>query len=219
MSGSKGILRTYSRKDKYSIVAELLKGKKGRLLDVGARDRILSSYLGSKELVYYAADLASGFDYQLNLENPVPLDDRSFDHVVALDVLEHVEHIHQAFHELARLTRHSLIAALPNVATLPRRWSFLWRANLGTAKYDLLPEHQGDRHRWLTTYSQMNRFIECNASQAGLRLTCVFEELEGGPLLSRLGLGIAALNLLPGGLLTGRCIYMMEREQRDSEPG
>lgn len=211
MAGQAKPLRIYSRKDKYTIVADLLRGKKGTLLDIGARDRILSQCLDPQMLTYYAADLAPGYDYQLNLEEPLPLADRSFDYVVALDVLEHVEHIHQAFHELARLTRRCLIVALPNMATLPRRWSFLWRASLGTGKYDLLPEHQGDRHRWLTVYPEINTFMAVNAAQAGLNLDMVVEEFESSRIMRCIAFVTTLLGFFGSGLMTGRCIYVMTR--------
>lgn len=204
-------LKTYSRKDKYAIVVDLLQARTGTLLDVGARDRILSRLLDLQALAYYSADLGPGHDYQLDLEGKLSLADHSFDYVVALDVLEHVEHIHQAFHELTRITRQRLIIALPNMATLPRRWSFLWRGNLGTHKYDLLPEHQGDRHRWLTVYSQINAFVKGSAAQTELTLVQVVEQLEAGPLMARLGYWLAQRGMLPDGWLTGRCIYVMAR--------
>lgn len=206
-------LEIYSRKDKYAIVADLLQGKKGTLLDVGARDRTLSRFLDPQALTYYSADLSPGYDYQLNLEEKVLLPDRSFDYVVALDVLEHVEHIHQAFHELARITHRCLIVALPNMATLPRRWSFLWHGNLSTGKYDLLPEHQGDRHRWLTVYPEINTFASVNAAQVGLNLGMVIEELESGRITRRIAFIATLLGFFRNGLMTGRCIYVMIRDQ------
>jgi len=206
-------LRIYSCKDKYTIVADLLRSKTGTLLDVGARDRVLRRFLDPQTLIYYSGDLSPGHDYQLNLEEKLPLADCSFDYVVALDVLEHVEHIHLAFQELARITRKCLIIALPNMATLPRRWSFLWHGNLGTGKYDLLFEHQGDRHRWLTVYSEINTFIDVNAAQAGLNLDMVIEELESGRIMRFIALVATSLGFFRNGLMTGRCIYVMVRKQ------
>lgn len=200
-------VHVFTRQDKYSTVAKAVQGRTGTLLDVGARDRILSKMLDTRAIQYFSADLGPGHDYQFNLEETLPLPDRSFDFVVALDVLEHVEHTHQAFHELARLARQDLIIALPNIASLPRRWSFLWHGHLGTQKYDLLPEHQGDRHRWLTVYSQINAFIQHNAATAGLTVSAIFEEFDN----VRFARPLAALGLSRNGWLTGRCIYVIRR--------
>lgn len=203
--------RTYVLRDKYRAVADILCDRNGSVLDIGARDRIIRQYLDLGRLAYFSADLGPGHDYQLDLEARLPLADASFDHIVALDVLEHVEHIHQAFFELARIARQTLIIGLPNMASLPRRWSFLWRGDLGTRKYDLLPEHQGDRHRWVTIYPQISVFIETSANKVGLVLEQVVEEIEGGRIIARLGYWAAAHGMLPVGWLTGRCIYVMAR--------
>jgi len=205
------LVRTYVVRNKYRVVGHVLQGAEGSLLDVGARDRRLASELDRQRLRYYSADVSEGHDHQLDLEHPLPLPDRMFDYVVALDVLEHVEHIHQAFHELARITRRCLIIGLPNVASLPRRWSFLWHGHLGTRKYDLYPEHQGDRHRWLTVYPQINAFVEANAAGAGLIIEQVLEEIEGGRIARSLGYLVMRGGLLPAGVLTSRCIYVLTR--------
>ncbi len=199
--------------DKYKIVAGILENVSGRLLDVGARDRVLEKYLSSERIAYFSADVSAGHDFQFDLDQPIPLDDRDFDYVVALDVLEHVENIHQAFSELARITSKKLIIALPNMATISKRWSYFWRGHIGTAKYDLLPKHQGDRHRWFTVYPQINNFIEKNSVVAGLSLVEIYEELEKYPLVGRLFGMLARIGWLPGGVLTDRCIYVLARTQ------
>ncbi len=204
--------RLFSRKNKYTLVAELLAGQTGRLLDIGARDRHLRSLLDQTRLHYASADLGPGHDYQLNLEHPLDLADQAFDFVVALDVLEHVEHVHQAFFELARITRRVLIIALPNLATWPRRWSFLWRGHLGTGKYDLLPAHQLDRHRWLTVYPEINRFVRLNAARAGLTWTHLVEEVEPGFWLSPLAVRLMPMGWFQNGELTERCLYVLSKE-------
>ena len=203
--------RYFSIDDKYKIVAGILESASGRLLDVGARDRVLEKYLSSERIAYFSADVNAGHDFQFDLDQPIPLDDRDFDYVVALDVLEHVENIHQAFRELARITGKKLIIALPNMATLSKRWSYFLRGHLGTAKYDLLPEHQGDRHRWFTVYPQINSFVEKNCVVAGFSLVEVHEELEKYPLVGRFFGMLARVGWLPGGVLTDRCIYVLAR--------
>lgn len=197
--------------DKYVVVARLLRGASGSLLDIGARDRILASRLGPGTIDYRSADTGEGHDYRLDLEGPTGFADHEFDHVVALDVLEHVERIHDAFHELARIARRTLIIALPNIASLSKRWSFLRAGYLGTGKYDLLPDHQGDRHRWLTVYDEMNQFVEANARKARLELTSIVEELEKYRLVAPIALALAKAGLVRGGLVTDRCIYVMTR--------
>jgi SAM-dependent methyltransferase len=205
------VSRTYVVRNKYRVVGDILCDAEGRLLDVGARDRRLAAELDPQRLAYHSADVGEGNDYQIDLEQALDFPDEAFDYVVALDVLEHVEHIHRAFHELARITRHCLIIGLPHLASLARRWSFLWRGHLGTKKYDLHPQHQGDRHRWFTIYPQINAFVEVNAPRAGLVLERTLEEIEGGRITRLLGYLLARTGLIPSGLLIERCIYVLTR--------
>ncbi|MBL8080156.1 MAG: hypothetical protein JNM55_19460 [Anaerolineales bacterium] len=205
--------RVYTQKSKYEIVGQLLQGKRGSLLDIGARDRMLGGYIERTNIQYFSADVDPGHDYQINIEQHIDINDKVFNYVCALDVLEHVENIHFAFSELARITKDTLIIALPNVATLPRRWSFFWKSNLGTAKYALLPEHQRDRHRWLTIYPEINLFIEENARKANFKLDIVYEQLEWIRLFWRIFPFFARLGVFKGGLMTERCIYILTRIQ------
>ncbi|MGB0384221.1 MAG: methionine biosynthesis protein MetW [Ardenticatenaceae bacterium] len=151
-------------KSKYQLVGEQVAGISGTLIDVGARDRILHKYLPN-ELTYRSADVVPGHDLLWNLEEPIESPNEAHDIVVALDVLEHLEQIHQAYKELLRITRHKLFISLPNMTGLAFRWDFLTTGRL-SGKYDLLPEHQGDRHRWLTSYPQACTFIYHHAQVA-----------------------------------------------------
>jgi SAM-dependent methyltransferase len=160
-----------SKKNKYKLVGErVLHGsEKCLLIDLGSRDRILEKYLPS-EVQYIASDIIPGQDVVVNLEFPLPFADHSIDVVVCLDVLEHLENIHLAYAELLRVTRKKLFISLPNLTCLSKRIEFLITGNLG-GKYDLLPSHQGDRHRWLTSYDQLCSFITYPAINCGASIT------------------------------------------------
>jgi hypothetical protein len=153
------------RRTKFEIVGERLRDAEGALVDVGARDRILQKYLISPKLHYLSADLGPGHDFSWNLELPIPAPDAAYDFVTALDVLEHVEQFHAAFSELLRITRRQLFVALPNMTHLAHRLHFFATGRMG-AKYSLLPEHQGDRHRWLTHYADIVAFMDHQARTA-----------------------------------------------------
>jgi SAM-dependent methyltransferase len=154
----------FTRKSKYQIVGQRV-ASSGSLVDLGARDRILQPYLPAG-LRYLSADIVPGHDLVWNLEEPIPVPDQAYDFVVALDVLEHLEHIHRAYKELLRITRRKLFISLPNMTHLALRLDYFRTGSLG-GKYTLLPEHQGDRHRWLTTYPQICAFVQSHARAAG----------------------------------------------------
>src|SRR5258705_6176432 len=172
------IAREFVFRNRFKAVAGALRSARGPLLDVGARDRGLATHLDARHLSYFSADVGEGHDLQIDLERPLDVPDARFDHVVALDVLEHVENIHGAFHELARIARVGVVIALPNMATLSRRLRFALTGGLGTDKYDLLTDHHGDRHRWLTTHRQGNAFIQANAQNAGVRGEEIIQEID-----------------------------------------
>ena len=154
-----------TRASRYEVVGQQVATLAGTLVDVGARDRVLKRYL-SPGLRYLSADITPGHDFQWDLERPINAPDTAYDVVVALDVLEHVEWIQRAYQELLRITRHKLFVSLPNMTCLSLRLQFFATGHLG-GKYDLLPEHQGDRHRWLTSYSQIDAFIHHHARASG----------------------------------------------------
>jgi len=196
-------------KGKYTSVAKWIddSGITGDILDIGARDRILKRHIHSEGIRYFSADMSKGHDYELDLEKRLPFSDCQFKSVICLDVLEHVECIHKAFKELARISSDSLIIALPNMAVYSKRLSFLNTGHLITNKYDLLPHHQGDRHRWLTTYSQNNRFIDAMSRECGYKVTLVMEEMEDWSASTV----SPSKNDLDTGLYCDRCIYFLNR--------
>lgn len=148
----------FTRSSRFEVVASKLGNASGTLVDVGARNRILKKYLPAT-IEYKSADFDPGHDYRWDLEKPIDLPDDSFDYAASLDVLEHVENIHQALKELIRITRKKLYISLPNMSFLGFRLHFL-RHGMVSGKYSLLENHQGDRHRWLTQYSQMGDFMK-----------------------------------------------------------
>jgi len=210
------IAREFVFRNKFKAVAGALRSARGTLLDVGARDRGLATHLDARHLSYFSADVGEGHDLQIDLERPLDVPDARFDHVVALDVLEHVENIHGAFHELARIARVGVVIALPNMATLSRRLRFALTGRLGTDKYDLLTDHQGDRHRWLTTHRQVDAFIQANAQKAGLRVEKIIEEMDGHAAGRLVGYGLTRLHLIPAGWVSGRSIFFMTHVGRET---
>lgn len=204
-----------SYRSKYKIAAELLGNERGLLLDIGGRDRILSRY--PINLEYLSADRSGeGHDFLVDLSAPrTDFRDRQFDIVVALDVLEHVDDIHRSLAEVLRITGKKAIIALPNLASLPHRASFLLRGRLATDKYDLKPQEPGDRHRWLTTYSQIRDFVVSNAERNGFTVGQVVEETEGPRWWRPLAWLLLKMSIPRPfrSLLVGRLVFLLERNR------
>ena len=168
----------YTFRNKYKTVGRLLEGERGSLLDVGARDAILNRHL-PPAIRYQSADVSGGCELVVDLERRLEFDDGAFDHVVALDVLEHVNNLHSALDELLRIARRRVIVALPNMAFLSHRLSFAFRGRLRTDKYDLSPLPEADRHRWLTTSADACHFMSARRSDGRFRLSHVAHEVGG----------------------------------------
>jgi len=203
--------RCLSVRNKYSITARLLAADFGLLLDVGGRNGILRDYLTNNRFRYHSADLKPGHDFVIDLEKNLPISNLMFDVTVALDVLEHIENIHNALDELLRITRKVTIIALPNMASYYHRFSFFFKGRLATNKYDLLPNHQGDRHRWLTTSAQMDNLIIEIAKKNRFEILCIVDEVEGGRVARIFFWTI--LHILPSlrTVFTCRSLYRLRR--------
>ena len=93
-----------------------------KVLDIGCRDQVFKKYIkGNFE--YTGIDYNPNFSHQENnqpklinhnLEQGLP-DGKQYDVINALDVLEHLENIHQLFGELFVKSKKKIIIALPNM--------------------------------------------------------------------------------------------------------
>ncbi len=101
-------------------------------------------------------------DRYVDLErDKLPFPDNSFDCVLCLDVLEHIENIHEIFDELCRVTCRYVIVSLPNP------WADFYNM-LRFGDYDVdrplkfygLPlEPPEDRHKWFFSNEEAEKFI------------------------------------------------------------
>lgn len=173
---------------------------KGRVLDVGA-DRC-----HLRELLPAIADYTGiGFgdvDMEVNLEtSPIPFPDNSFDCVLCLDVLEHLDSIHAVFDELTRVSKKYVIISLPN----PYRDFIGMLFNQGdpsiSFKYYGLPlERPDDRHKWFFSNSDAEKFIRARAAIKNMEIVQIDSEGAGGAktipsAMKRLALRLAAFGL------------------------
>ncbi|MDQ4122697.1 MAG: methyltransferase domain-containing protein [Acidobacteriota bacterium] len=125
-----------AHKSVHEKVAEILSGEKpGKLLDVPAGYGALA--LRMKELGFdsFACDLypeifrAEGIEIQQgNLNIRLPYDDASFDYVICVGGIEHVENPANAIREFSRILRSggSLVISIPNVLNIEERLKWLF---------------------------------------------------------------------------------------------
>jgi SAM-dependent methyltransferase len=154
----------------------------GRILDVGADECHLRAHL-PEGADYTGIGLGGNPDLQVNLEKePLPFPDGTFDCVLCLDVLEHLDNIHAVFDELCRVTRRHVIVSLPNA------WADLYRAlrvrdyrpGQATKFYGLPPEPPEDRHKWFCSAEEAEAFIRYRAERNGMAVIHLDDEGMGG---------------------------------------
>jgi SAM-dependent methyltransferase len=144
---------------------------KGRVLDVGADQGYLSTHL-SGDVEYTTVGLEPHHNVRADLEQPIPLPSASFDCVLCMDVLEHVDAIYQLFDELCRVSRRYVIISLPNpwanfITTLRAGY---YEHDRPMKFYSLPPSPLPDRHKWFFAASEAKRFIQLRGELNGMQV-------------------------------------------------
>lgn len=94
--------------------------------------------------------------------------DKNFHVTISIDVLEHLDNIHEIFDELCRVSQKYVIISLPNVMAQ-------FKVSMITGKNDLkfygLPvDKPSDRHKWFFNYEQAFNFIKKQAIKNNFKL-------------------------------------------------
>lgn len=158
------------------LLLDKIKNKKLKLLDVGCRGCELKGYV--EDLTdYEGVDLfqnpAGSVNYVLDVSKGIPLKDKTYNYVVALDLVEHLDDFEGGLNELLRLTDKSLILMLPNIAHIFFRIKFLLKGSI-SGKYDMHYKMGKDRHRWLTTQSQVDEVVKLFAEENDLNFRVIW---------------------------------------------
>lgn len=142
------------------------------ILDVGADEKYLTRYL-PPETRYWGIGLGGSPDQEVDLETAVlPFPDGSFETVLCLDVLEHLDNLHAVFDELCRVSGRYVIISLPNA------WAGILQVVLfgdyaprhHLKYYGLPPEKPVDRHKWFLSYDEAAHFVQVRAQKNQMRV-------------------------------------------------
>lgn len=148
------------------VLAMLRDRRRGAVLDVAAGEGFLSAQLTALGFTVVAGDIAPrGFAVAdlgcaaVDLNQPLPYEDRQFDYVCLLETLEHLRNPGLCLDELARVLRPDgeLFLSLPNLTSLQSRIVFLLSGqyhNFYDADWSCRYENGADRHilplpRWV----------------------------------------------------------------------
>ncbi len=136
-------------------LAEIIRSNARSVLEIGAGDRVVGSYLkNNTQIAYTSADIAD--DVGADVIAPVtklPFEDNSFDISCAFEVLEHLpfDQFQPALTELARVARTHVLISLPHfgpMLSLALKIPFLPRIRLAY-KIPFPKEHAfNGQHHW-----------------------------------------------------------------------
>ena len=120
----------------HETVENILKNEaRGRILDVPAGEGALSLRLKNLGFEVFCSDLYTEIfklpDTEIkrgNLDGRLPFDDNSFDYIVCVEGLEHIENPANAMREFARMLKDkgTLIVSVPNIMNIEERLKWLF---------------------------------------------------------------------------------------------
>jgi SAM-dependent methyltransferase len=95
---------------------------------------------------------------------------RTFDCVMALDVVEHLDDPYRLMARMFELSERHVLVSLPNVYDLVHKYKFLFQSTLG-GKYEFDVDNRLDRHRWIMNYDEIHRFFRAQAAKHHARVS------------------------------------------------
>jgi ubiquinone/menaquinone biosynthesis C-methylase UbiE len=117
-------------------VEEILKNEPlGKILDVPSGEGALALRLKNLGFDVFCADLYPQIfklegveNRQANLDENLPYDDKSFDYIVCVEGLEHIENPANAIREFSRLLKQNgtLVVSVPNIMNIEERLKWLF---------------------------------------------------------------------------------------------
>jgi hypothetical protein len=153
----------------------------GRVLDVGCDECHLRRYLPAG-VEYWGIGRGGLPDQDADLEkHGVPFADASFDCVLCLDVLEHLDNIHAIFDDVCRVSARYVIVSLPNpwgeFYRMLRHGDY--RPGQPMKFYGLPSEPPEDRHKWFFSAGEAREFIRHRARRNAMQVVQIDSE-DGG---------------------------------------
>ncbi|HET8746752.1 MAG TPA: class I SAM-dependent methyltransferase [Ramlibacter sp.] len=132
--------------------------REGSVLDVGCYEAPMRQFIGAER--YTGVDVAGHPDVVLNLEecSRLPFEDRSYDTVMCIEVLEHLGNLHVLVEDLFRVSRKYVLISLPNAWRDARRK--IERGSGKIAHYGLPTQPPADRHKWFFNVTDARQFLE-----------------------------------------------------------
>ena len=167
------------------------------ILDVGCRDCSISKAI-EKNISYYGCDLFQNNEKSVAyVGNFMDVEfDRTFDCVIALDIVEHVDDPYILVDKLFELPNRYVIVSLPNCYDIRHKYLFCFKNTLGN-KYTFNTYNSLDRHRWLMNYDEIILFYKfcANKFNSDINISYLKTGLDNTKLFNRVVLFFLSLFL------------------------
>jgi Methyltransferase domain len=119
---------------------------KGKVLDVGCDDAVLQKLIGKDRYSGIGTTKESAVHVDFEKTERLPFQDNSWDTILCLDVLEHLNNLYEMCDEIFRVAKENIIISLPNCWSQARR--SLAKGSGAIWHYGLPPTPPSDRHKW-----------------------------------------------------------------------
>ncbi len=132
--------------------------KKNKTLDVGCDDAPLRKLIGKQN--YTGIDFIGKPDIKINLEaiKKLPFKSEEFNTVICIEVLEHLDNLHEISKDLFRISNNNVLISLPNAWRDAR--VKIQRGEGTIAHYGLPLKKPSDRHKWFFTAHEAIDFLK-----------------------------------------------------------
>jgi 2-polyprenyl-3-methyl-5-hydroxy-6-metoxy-1,4-benzoquinol methylase len=134
----------------------------GTVLDVGCDQAVLRTIV--EESRYAGVGMTEEANIKVNLDQEkLPFENASWDTVLCLDTLEHLDHLHRMCDEVFRVAKRNVIISLPNCWVAARR--SLAKGSGSIWQYGLTAVPPPDRHKWFFNTEEACAFFEAQTKR------------------------------------------------------
>lgn len=130
------------------------------ILDIGCSD----NYMKMIHDNVIGIDINGSPDIIFDLEKGnIPIKENSFDCIICLDVLEHVDNLHEVLDQFLLISKKYIILSFPNELRFLNLIRYVYKTN--NREFGFFPRN---RHKWFISYSQSKTFIRNFAKKNNL---------------------------------------------------
>jgi hypothetical protein len=181
------------------------------ILDIGCRDCIVRSIYSGQ---YLGLDLFQNEFGSVDIISDFATfkSEKMFQMVIAFDILEHMDNPQIQFPRMLELSEKYLAISLPNNYDLLHTFRFVFKNKLSN-KYIFHSEEVIDRHRWVVSMSDIEKFVKFNAKKYNLNYTFSYTHYfsDATNMVKKI-IGKLIFTILPKRWTVINCVILFEKK-------